>query len=110
MFNYLSLVCSHYLFSVVVFEGCLKSLLHPLEGNAHICGPPHLTTSQPYLRTDNSLFPCFLSHSVDSADYTSSYLCGVVEEPLVSWFVFIGSYGLLDLLPNRAAHGALQGT
>lgn len=39
-----------YLLSVVVFEGGLKSLLHPLKGNAHICGPPHLTTSQTNLK------------------------------------------------------------
>lgn len=39
----------HHLFPVVVSESRLKSLLHPLEGNAHIRCPPHLTTRQSYL-------------------------------------------------------------
>lgn len=42
--------------------------------------------------------------------FLTTYLCWVVEQPLVSRFVFIGSHSLLDLLADSTAHVALQGT
>lgn len=38
--------CHWYLFFIVVFQCSFKALLHPLEGNTHICSPPHLTPSK----------------------------------------------------------------